>query len=232
MNFFFLNEQLYFPPVEKADQHGVLAIGGDLSIERLKLAYSSGIFPWFSEDEPIVWWSPDPRFVLDPENLKVSKSMRPIFNQKRFRVSLDQDFRTVIEACGKMKRRGQAGTWITQDMIEAYCDLHQEGLAHSVEVWQEDKIVGGLYGVSLGKCFFGESMFSHVTNASKTGFIALVQKLTSVGFKLIDCQVYTQHLESLGATYITREHFTKKLRTYIKEENLKGNWGEIFGDLL
>lgn len=232
MNFFFLNEQLYFPPVEKADEHGILAIGGDLSIERLKLAYSSGIFPWFSENEPIVWWSPDPRFVLDPENLKVSKSMRPIFNQKKFRVSLDQDFRTVIEACGEMKRVGQSGTWITQDMIEAYCDLHQEGLAHSVEVWQDDEIVGGLYGVSLGKCFFGESMFSKVNNASKTGFIALVQKLASIDFKLIDCQVYTKHLASLGAEYVAREHFITKLRTYIKEENLKGNWGKIFGDLL
>lgn len=225
--YYWLSEQLIFPPLSEADRHGVLALGGDLSPERLLLAYSSGIFPWYSEDEPIVWYSPNPRFVLFPAKLKVSKSMKQILRQNRFQVTLDKDFRAVMQNCQQTKRDGQSGTWITNDMLEAYCHLHALGYAHSVEVWQEGVLVGGLYGVSLGRIFFGESMFAHVSNASKTGFITLVEQLIARDFQLIDSQVYTQHLESLGAESIPRKQYVQLLKTALAAgTTLQGSWSD------
>ncbi len=202
-----LSEVLFFPPVSEANYDGILAIGGDLSTERLQLAYRSGIFPWFNEGEPIVWWSPNPRMVLFLEELIVSKSMRNILNRNSFKVTFNQNFRDVISNCQKIKRDGQNGTWISNNMIEAYCKLHEMGFAKSVEVWENDELVGGLYGVDLGHVFCGESMFSKVSNASKVAFIALVTQLKNENYKLLDCQVYNPHLESLGCCEIDREEF-------------------------
>ncbi len=223
--YYWLNEKLVFPPVTAANTHGVLALGGDLSVERLLLAYSSGIFPWYSEDEPIVWYAPNPRFVLYPDKLKISKSMKQVLKQNHFQVTLDTDFRSVMTCCQQTNREGQQGTWITNDMLEAYCALHEQGYAHSVEVWQAGKLVGGLYGVSLGKIFFGESMFAHVSNASKTGFITLVGELIKHNFQLVDSQVYTPHLESLGATSISRKQYMQILKTALTiGETEQGKW--------
>ncbi len=202
---YWLTDQLVFPPVEGAEEWGGLALGGDLSPERLLLAYRSGIFPWYEAGQPIIWHAPDPRFVLFPDRLRVSRSMRPILNQQRFRVTFDQAFRTVVERCQQTPRVGQDGTWITDEMLEAYCRLHQLGHAHSVEVWQKETLVGGLYGIALGTIFCGESMFSDVSNASKVGFITLMQCLRN--FTLIDCQVHTPHLERLGAEHISRSRY-------------------------
>ena len=172
-----LKTDIWFPDVEECTEEGIVAVGGDLSVERLILAYSRGIFPWYSSDRsPILWWSPDPRFVLFPENLIVSKSMRPYFNQNKFKVTWDQNFEDVIKNCQKIDREDQPGTWITSKMLAAYIQLHKKGYAHSVEVWLENELVGGLYGISLGKVFFGESMFAKVSNASKFGFISLVNQ--------------------------------------------------------
>lgn len=227
MPIFWLTKKLVFPSPHLAEPDGVLALGGDLSPKRLLLAYQHGIFPWYNEDEPIMWWSPNPRFVLFPENLKVSKSMRQVLRRQIFEVTFDKDFRGVITGCQRTKRSGQFGTWITEAMLEAYCNLHDLGYAHSVEVWQDNQLVGGLYGISLGKCFFGESMFTTVSNASKTGFITLVRKLQARDFKLIDCQTHSNHLESLGAQFITREQFLKFLATNRREKTLRGNWGSL-----
>lgn len=203
-----------FPSVEHADAEGLLAIGGDLSSRRLLLAYRSGIFPWYEESQPILWWSPNPRMVLFPQKLKVSKSMRQLFNKEAFQVTYNQNFEKVIQNCAAIKRKGQRGTWITEEMISAYIRLHQQGFATSVEVWQEDELVGGLYGIYLKekKIFCGESMFAKVSNASKYGFISLVRKLKNEKVKLIDCQVYTPHLESLGAEEIDRNAFLNYLK--------------------
>lgn len=204
-----LSDKIEFPDITQATSDGLLAIGGDLKPERLILAYKSGIFPWFDNDRFIMWWSPDPRFVLFPEKLKVSKSMKKILKQNDFRVTINQSFKEVIAECSKIKRPGQAGTWITQNMIDAYTKLHDMGFAKSVEVWLDDKLVGGLYGVDLNNGIFcGESMFAKVDNASKVGFITFVKEQN---YKLIDCQVYTQHLESLGAEEIDRDDFIKQL---------------------
>jgi leucyl/phenylalanyl-tRNA---protein transferase len=211
-----LSKNLFFPPVSEANADGILAIGGDLSPERLQLAYSSGIFPWFEEEQPIIWWSPNPRMVLFLEDLAVSKSMRNILNRNIFKVTFNQDFRAVISHCQQVKRDGQTGTWITNDMIEAYCKLHELGIAKSVEVWQDDQLVGGLYGVDLGHVFCGESMFSLVSNASKVAFIALVNHLKINNYRLLDCQVYNDHLASLGCVEIEREDFMKILKGEIK----------------
>ncbi|NJL12099.1 MAG: leucyl/phenylalanyl-tRNA--protein transferase [Microscillaceae bacterium] len=224
MFYHFLDTSLYFPPLEQADEEGILALGGDLSLPRLLLAYRSGIFPWYSPGEPIIWWAPDPRFVLYPHQLRVSKSMRPYLNGKHYQVSLDQDFAAVISACRHTPRPGQSGTWITDEMQKAYIALHEAGYAHSVEVWQETVLVGGLYGVSMGGCFFGESMFSRASNASKTGFIKLVQLLSHKGFTLIDCQVYTQHLESLGGQNVARERFMEDLSQALAQATWQGRW--------
>ncbi|MCP4521451.1 MAG: leucyl/phenylalanyl-tRNA--protein transferase [Cytophagales bacterium] len=222
-----LDENLIFPSVEGAED-GIVAIGGDLSKERLVLAYQEGIFPWFSEDDPIIWWAPDPRFILYPSRLKISKSMKSILNKKVFSVTFDTCFSDVIKQCQQIKRKDQEDTWITEGMLDAYCSLHEDGIAHSVEVWNEERqLVGGLYGVSLGKCFFGESMFSKESNASKTGFITLVQKLKELNFQLIDCQIHTNHLESLGAEEISRNDFMKLLKVGIGFETLQGDWKEL-----
>ncbi|MEZ0128340.1 leucyl/phenylalanyl-tRNA--protein transferase [Flavobacterium sp. LBUM151] len=204
---YYLIKDLYFPPVSEADEEGILAIGGDLNPERLQLAYKSGIFPWFNEGEPILWWAPDPRMVLFLDELIVSKSMRNVLNRKQFKVTFNQNFKDVISNCQNIKREGQNGTWISNEMIDAYCQLHKEGIAKSVEVWQDEVLVGGLYGIDLGHVFCGESMFSKVSNASKTGFIALVNYLKENDYKLLDCQVYNPHLESLGCREIDREEF-------------------------
>jgi leucyl/phenylalanyl-tRNA--protein transferase len=207
-----LSEVLFFPPVSEANYEGVLAIGGDLSTKRLQLAYRSGIFPWFNEGEPIIWWSPDPRMVLFLDELIVSKSMRNILNRNNFKVTFNQSFRDVISNCQKIKRDGQNGTWISNNMIDAYCKLHEMGFAKSIEVWQNDELVGGLYGVDLGHVFCGESMFSKVSNASKIAFIALVEYLKRGNYKLLDCQVYNEHLESLGCREIDRKEFISILK--------------------
>lgn len=209
---FYLSEDLFFPPISKANADGILAIGGDLSPERLQLAYQSGIFPWFEDGDPIVWWSPNPRMVLFLDELNVSKSMRNILNRNIFTVTFNQNFREVISNCQNIKRDGQNGTWITNDMIEAYCALHELGIAKSVEVWQDEELVGGLYGINLGHVFCGESMFSKVSNASKVAFIALVNRLKNEDYKLLDCQVYNPHLESLGCREIERDEFMAILK--------------------
>ena len=187
--------ELNFPHPQQASSDGLLAVGGDLSVKRLLLAYSWGIFPWYTHGDPILWWHPDPRFVLFPDQLRISKSMRPYFNQQKYRATYDQAFGEVIRACGTVDRRGQESTWITEDMIEAYEELHAAGFAHSVEVWKDDELVGGLYGVAIGRVFFGESMFAKASNASKFGFITLVQDLTKWGFQLIDCQQETRSVK-------------------------------------
>ncbi len=204
---YYLTEDLFFPPVSHSYSDGVLAIGGDLSPERLKLAYQSGIFPWFNEADPIIWWSPDPRMVLFLDDLIVSKSMRNILNRNIFTVTFNQNFKDVISNCQQVKRDGQTGTWINNEMIEAYCKLNELGIAKSVEVWQNDKLVGGLYGIDLGHIFCGESMFSLVSNASKVAFITLVKQLKNNNYELLDCQVHNEHLESLGCTEIERKKF-------------------------
>lgn len=210
---YYLSRDLYFPPVENASPEGIVAIGGDLSPERLILAYRNGIFPWFEDDEPILWWSPEERMVLFPAELKVSKSMRNIINRGIFKVTFNTAFRDVITNCKTIKRDGQPGTWITNDMTEAYCRMHKLGYAKSVEVWQDNELVGGLYGIDLGHIFCGESMFSKASNASKFAFIALVKQLQLANYKLLDCQVYNEHLESLGAREIDREDFLEILKT-------------------
>lgn len=208
---YLLSKDLIFPPVQLADEDGLLAIGGDLSVDRLLLAYKSGIFPWYNEGEPIIWYSPNPRMVLFPANLKVSKSMKQIIKKGEFSITFNQQFSEVISNCKNMYRAGQGGTWITNEMQNAYIELHKKGIAKSVEVWLENELVGGLYGIDLGDIFCGESMFSKVSNASKLAFIYLVQKLKEEDYKLIDCQVYNNHLASLGAKEIPREIFLKYL---------------------
>ncbi|MBZ9635737.1 leucyl/phenylalanyl-tRNA--protein transferase [Clostridium sp. FP1] len=214
-----LSNDLAFPDPSFAEEDGLLALEGDLSPERLLLAYSNGIFPWFSEEEPILWWSPDPRFVLYPKDIRISHSMKKILKNNTYRVSFDTCFRDVISNCSNMRK--ETGTWITNEMIEAYCKLHELGFAHSVEAFYEDKLVGGLYGVCIGKCFFGESMFSTMDNASKSAFITLSKVLEEKGFIVIDCQVHTNHLESLGAVYISREDFLQVVQRGISVEPLK-----------
>jgi len=209
---YFLKQELFFPAVDEANPDGILAIGGDLSPERLLLAYKSGIFPWFEEGEPLFWWAPNPRMVLFLDELVVSKSMRNLLNRNIFTVTFNQNFREVISNCQQIKRNGQNGTWITNDMIEAYCKLNELGIAKSVEVWQNEELVGGLYGIDLGHVFCGESMFSKVSNASKVAFIALVNQLKKANYKILDCQVYNEHLESLGCCEIERDDFIEILK--------------------
>ncbi len=204
-----LSSELWFPHPEQTHESGILAVGGDLSLERLLLAYENGIFPWYNKNEPILWWCPEERMVLFPDNLHVSKSMRPYFNQNKFEVTYNECFEEVIVSCSEAPRKGQNGTWLTKDMIEAYLQLHKSGFAQSVEVWHEDKLVGGLYGVYLKhkNIFCGESMFAKESNASKYGFIKMVQYYKDKGVKLIDCQVHNAHLASLGAQLISRAQF-------------------------
>ncbi|TXG36850.1 leucyl/phenylalanyl-tRNA--protein transferase [Seonamhaeicola maritimus] len=206
---FYLGQDLWFPDVNEASSEGLLAIGGDLSVERLILAYKSGVFPWFDSEEPLLWWSPDPRFILFPEKLKVSKSMKQSIRNKDYTITVNKAFKEVITECAKTKRNGQQGTWITQNMIEAYTKLHKLGYVKSVEVWNGDSLVGGLYGVDLNNgVFCGESMFAKESNASKVAFISFIK---NTNYKLIDCQIYTSHLESLGAEDMSRNEFLKYL---------------------
>jgi leucyl/phenylalanyl-tRNA--protein transferase len=211
---FLLTNELVFPDVQLADENGMLAIGGDLSVKRLTLAYKSGIFPWFNQGEPIIWYSPDPRMVLFPSELKISKSMKQVLRKKEFKVTFNQNFGQVIFNCKHIFRAADQGqTWITDEMQKAYVNLHKKGIAKSVEVWQNNELVGGLYGIDLGTIFCGESMFSKVSNASKMAFIYLVKKLETENYKLVDCQVYNNHLASLGAREISREEFLKYLKS-------------------
>lgn len=210
---FFLTKDLFFPPVDEASYEGVLAIGGDLSVERLLLAYRSGIFPWFNEDEPILWWSPSERMVVVPQLYKVPKSIRNLINQKKFKVTFNQNFSEVIRNCQQIKRNGQDDTWISDDIIDSYTKLHELGFAKSVEVWQNGELVGGLYGVDLGHVFCGESMFSKVSNASKIAFVWLVNYLEENNYLLLDCQIHNDYLEQLGAFEISRETFMRVLKS-------------------
>lgn len=207
-----MGKAFIFPDVESADHDGILAIGGDLQPERLILAYRSGIFPWYNQGEPIIWYSPDKRMVLFPENLKISKSMHKLIRKNEFSITWNTAFNQVIEACQKSPRKDQDGTWITNDMMQAYIRLHELGFAKSIEVWKDEELVGGLYGIDLGHVFCGESMFSKMSNTSKLAFIHLVQHLEKKNYKLIDCQVYNEHLESLGAEEIERQEFIGYLK--------------------
>jgi leucyl/phenylalanyl-tRNA--protein transferase len=209
----FLTEKLWFPNPTEATSDGLLAIGGDLSTERLLLAYHSGIFPWFEDDQPILWWSPDPRMILFPEKFKVSKSLRKTLKSEKFRITFNKNFAEVIRNCATVLRKGQAGTWITKEMQQAYIALHSAGHAVSVEVWEDEKLVGGLYGIDLPqkKVFCGESMFSLVNDASKVAFYHLSEYVKTKDYKFIDCQIYNEHLESLGAEEIGREEFFELL---------------------
>jgi leucyl/phenylalanyl-tRNA--protein transferase len=217
-----------FPSPNLADRSGLLAVGGDLSPERLILAYSMGIFPWFNQNEPILWWSPNPRFILFPEKVIVSKSMKQVFRANKFKVTFDQNFPEVIKNCQKIYRPSQGGTWITDGIIEAYIQLHHIGFIHSVEVWLDDELVGGLYGGAMGKCFFGESMFAKESNASKVGFLTLVRNLQMRNYQIIDCQVYTKHLESLGAEKMPRNTFLKYVANNQQKSFEKEDWNLTF----
>ena len=210
---YFITSELYFPPLTEASHEGILAVGGDLSPERLLLAYRNGIFPWFDNDEPILWWSPQERMVVNPQDYKVAKSLRNILNRQIFKVTFNQSFSEVIRNCKTVHRKGQEGTWITDSMLEAYEKLHEMGFAKSVEVWQNNELVGGLYGVDLGKVFCGESMFSKVPNASKVAFVSLIKQLKDSNYYLLDCQVHNDHLEKLGAFEISRDNYIKILNS-------------------
>lgn len=223
MPIYLLDERIIFPAIENTEE-GILAIGGDLSPERLLVAYQNGIFPWYNEDDPIIWHAPEERFILLLDELHISKSMRRVLNSNKFTYTVDTNFSFVIQQCAQVERKNEDGTWITEEMIDAYINLHQIGFAHSVEVWQDDKIVGGLYGVSLGKCFFAESMFHTATNASKFAIIKLVELLKQKDFHFIDAQVYTKHVETLGAKNITRNNFMQMLHKNIQFPTWKGKW--------
>ena len=214
-----------FPRVDSAltDPDGLLAFGGDLSVARLVKAYRQGIFPWFSDGQPIMWWSPNPRTVLLPENLNVSRSLAKTCRKQPYIVTLNKAFEDVIHACAQPRRDGE-GTWITDEMQQAYCALHAAGHAHSIEAWQDGQLVGGLYGIAIGQVFFGESMFAHARDASKIAFVHLVRQLQAWDFKLIDCQVDSAHLQSLGASQLTRAEFVHYLDTYCEVEANSANW--------
>jgi len=219
-----LDERFIFPDPNLADESGLLAVGGDLSQERLMLAYSQGIFPWYAEDEPIMWWSPNPRMILFPDELKVSKSLKQSINNKEFEIKFDTLFEKVISNCSKSPRSDQDGTWITEQMKQAYTNLHQLGYAHSVETYFNGELVGGLYGISLGKAFFGESMFFTKRDASKIALYFLVQKLKEWDFHFIDAQVETEHLKSMGAQLISRKEFLISLNTALNFPTIQGKW--------
>lgn len=220
------DDDCFFPPVDHANPDGLLAFGGDLSPQRLIMAYANGIFPWYSEYEPILWWSLDPRLIIRPGEMKVSKSLRHTLRSGKFEMRIDTNFREVMLHCANTPREGQDGTWIIDDMVEAYCHLYELGIAHSFETYQNDTLVGGLYGLAIGKAFFGESMFHTVTDASKVAFYHLHQFLRNNDFKLIDCQQETKHLMSLGAYSVPRSEFLKELKVITREVSMVGNWGE------
>jgi leucyl/phenylalanyl-tRNA--protein transferase len=224
MPVFRLRPNLPFPPPEMAEPEGLLAVGGDLSLRRLLAAYRAGIFPWYEEGSPILWWSPDPRFVLLPADFHVPDSLRRIVRTGRFRVTFDAEFHRVMESCGATPRRHETGTWITPEMVRAYVALHEAGHAHSVEVWLGDELAGGLYGVSVGACFCGESMFTRVSNASKVGFVTLVERLKRQGCALIDCQMETDHLRRFGAVAIPRAEYLRRLDEAAHRGERPGKW--------
>jgi len=217
MSIALLSDEIIFPSPHLAEEDGLLAVGGDLSEERILKAYSMGIFPWYSEDSPILWWSPDPRLVLFPAELNVSRSLRQFLKKGIFTVTVNTAFEQVMRACAEATRKGQSGTWITEEMIRAYTDLHRSGYAHSVEAWYDGELAGGLYGIIMGRIFFGESMFAKMSNASKIAFVTFVEQLASQGFELIDCQVTTEHLVRLGAREIPRSTFLKTLEKALSQ---------------
>jgi leucyl/phenylalanyl-tRNA--protein transferase len=221
---FLLTDKIEFPPPHLASREGLLAIGGDLSRKRLLLAYHMGIFPWFSDDEPILWWSPDPRLVLYPNEIRISKTLKKIVRKGLFKVTMDFEFVQVINQCAQIRLQNNQGTWIVEDMIDAYCKLHEAGFAHSVEAWHQGELAGGLYGVSLGRCFFGESMFTRISNASNVALVKLVEYLNALSFDMIDCQLKTQHLLRFGAKEIPRSTFLKQLEESLKAPTKIGKW--------
>jgi leucyl/phenylalanyl-tRNA---protein transferase len=221
---FRLDQQLVFPPPHLADSSGVIAVGGDLRPERLLLAYRQGIFPWYSEGYPILWHTPDPRFVLRAEELHVGKSLRKTMRRGTYEIRFDSAFRQVMLACAETPRPGQDGTWITDDMLASYCKLHDMGFAHSAEAWLDGQLVGGLYGVSLGAAYFGESMFAHAPDASKVAFVTLVEEMARWGIPLVDCQVHTEHLERFGATAWPRKRYLEALRQALLQPTRQGKW--------
>lgn len=221
-----LDDRLWFPDPQGAEE-GIVAIGGDLEPERLLLAYSKGIFPWFDDDDPIIWWCPDPRYLLFPDKFHVSRSFRRFLNKQKFKITLDENFQDVIENCATIERTDQDGTWITDEMMSAYIELHRLGYAHSVEVWDEkNELAGGMYGVSLGRAFFGESMFSKQANASKTALYYISNLLSKKGFSFIDAQIHTPHLVALGAEKVTRQEFLEKLVDAIQFPTWTGKWNK------
>ena len=223
-----IRQQLVFPDPSYANKDGLLAVGGDLSPERLLLAYRNGIFPWYSEGGPILWWSTDPRLVLYPHEIIVSRSLRKTLNRGHFQSSIDEDFEQVIRSCANAGGRNKSGTWITEEMIEAYTRLHQLGHAHSVETWYEDRLVGGLYGISIGRCFFGESMFAEMSDASKVALVQLTGHLKSWNYHLIDCQMPSDHLIRLGARLIPRYAFISQIRDAMDQPDADDLW--VFSD--
>jgi leucyl/phenylalanyl-tRNA--protein transferase len=224
MPVFQLSDELVFPPPELAEDSGLLALGGDLSEARLLLAYSMGIFPWYSEGDPILWWSPDPRLVLFPEELKISRSLEQTIKKGLYKITTDTAFESIIKNCAEIHKNDDGGTWITGEMIDAYISLYRSGFAHSVESWYRGKLIGGLYGISLGSAFFGESMFTKKSDASKAAFVTLVRQLRKWNFTLIDCQITTRHLVSLGAREVPRSTFVNLLKEALKNPVKKGKW--------
>ena len=224
MPVYFLSNELIFPSPYLASPEGLLAVGGDLSTERLLLAYRMGIFPWYGEGEPILWWSPNPRLVLYPDQLHISKRLQRILKKNTYHFTMDTAFEAVIKACRQTRIQNQEETWIVDEMIPAYCRLHRSGYAHSVEAWHNDRLVGGLYGVSLGKSFFGESMFTKQPDASKIAFVTFVKYLRKASFDLIDCQITTKHLINFGAVNIKRDQFLKQLESSLQAPTMKGKW--------
>ena len=219
-----LPELYLFPPAEEAEDDGLLAVGGGLTKERLLAAYSKGIFPWYESGQPILWWSPDPRLILIPEELKISRSLRKVLRKQQFEIRFDSAFNKVIKACADVRTLKGEGTWIIPEMQKAYTELHKEGFAHSVECWLGGELAGGLYGISLGQCFFGESMFSTRNDSSKVALVALVEFSKQVGIKMIDCQMTTAHLLTLGAREIKRNLFLKNLKVFLAGPTLRGSW--------
>ncbi len=224
MSVFLLSHKIEFPSPHFAEEDGLLAVGGCLSEERLLLAYKMGIFPWFSESDPVLWWSPDPRLVLYPKELRVSKSLQKVIRKKQFHLTMDTAFTRVIKACASSRTQNDEGTWLTEDMIASYIKLHESGFAHSVEAWYKGELTGGLYGVSLGRCFFGESMFTRISNASKVAFVALVHFLEKLSFDLIDCQITTGHMVRFGAKEVERAIFLKQVEDSLRFSTKKGMW--------
>jgi leucyl/phenylalanyl-tRNA--protein transferase len=225
MAVFRLTDEIAFPPPEYADEDGLLAVGGDLSEQRLLLAYAMGIFPWYSEDSPILWWSPNPRLILIPGELKMSRSLKQTIKKGVYEVTMDRAFDTVVRSCAEVHRKKDGETWITQDMVHAYRNLHDSGICHSVESWYRGELVGGLYGVAVGGAFFGESMFAQKTDASKVAFVKLVHYLIQQDFELIDCQVTTEHLMRFGAKNVPRSEFLEMLRHALRRPTRRGTWG-------